>query len=165
MLYSVVMTNTTKTEAAQVATLIRAQLKKAFPGMPFAVRSKNYSGGDSVTVGWTNGPAVDAVQAIAEKFEAGSFDGMTDSYTYRTDRKGPTTKFVFCERRIDSALAARVVAELRAMFSSEPGEGFETLSYRILRKADLRNGYAGLRSVDGFPGFEVIPAATVSEAA
>lgn len=159
------MTNTTKTEAAQTAQAIRTELKRAFPGMPFSVRSKNYSGGDSVRIEWTNGPDVDSVNAIAARFEAGSFDGMTDSYTYNPDRKGPTTKFVFCERGIAADLRERCVAELRAMFASDPREGFETLAYRILRKADLRNGYAGLRSVDGFPGFEVIPAAAVLEAA
>jgi hypothetical protein len=158
---------TTKTvsEVAQAAKLIRAELAKAFPGTTFAVRSESFSMGNAVRIGWTDGPAFEAVDTIAQRFTSGSFDGMTDCYNYDSNRKGPTAKYVTCTRRTSDDLRATVVADLRAMFAAEPRDGFETLAYRILRRADLRTGYAGVRSVDGFPGFEVIPAATVSEAA
>lgn len=153
------MNNTTMTEAAQTAKAIRGELKTAFPGMKFSVRSETFSGGDAVRIGWTNGPSYEAVDAITDRFTRGTFNGMTDSYEYNRDRQGPTAMFVTCNRRISAELEAKVVADLRATFASEPREGFETLAYRILRKSDLRGGYAGLRDVDGFPGFEVVPAA------
>jgi hypothetical protein len=151
------MENTTKTEAAQTAVAVRAALKVAFPGTKFSVRSENFSGGDAVRIGWTDGPATDAVDAVTGRFASGTFNGMTDSYEYDRDRKGPTAMFVTCTRETSEALRLKCETELRAMFASEPREGFETLAYRILRKADLRTGYAGLRAVDGFPGFEVVP--------
>lgn len=153
-----------KSEVAQAAKLIQSALKVAFPGMRFSVRSKSYSGGNSVTVSWTNGPAVEAVEAIANKFEAGTFDGMTDMYNYNHDRKGPCAKFVFTSRTIDDSLSARVLADLKAKFSDKTPEGeLMNIRYRILRNSDLCGGYAGIRSVDGFPGFAVIPAALASE--
>lgn len=68
--------------AALAAANIRAELKKAFPGVKFSVRSKTFSGGDSVDVSWTDGPTIAQVDKIADKYSAGSFDGMTDCYNY-----------------------------------------------------------------------------------
>ena len=74
-------------EQAQAAKLIRKELKQAFPGIKFTVTSKGYSGGDSVSIGWDNGPTYDAVCKVVRKYEYGSFDGMTDSYNYDNVRK------------------------------------------------------------------------------
>lgn len=63
---------------------IRTELKAAFPGVKFTVRTKSYTGGDSINVGWVDGPLAKDVDAIVNKYKAGSFDGMTDSYTYET---------------------------------------------------------------------------------
>lgn len=87
-----------KTESAQVAALIRAELKKEFPGVKFQVHSKTYSGGDSVTVRYElteTTPTPAQVEKIAFKYQAGHFDGMTDMYEYNSERKGVTAKFVF----------------------------------------------------------------------
>jgi len=158
-----IMNTTTETkmmtESARTAQAVRAALKVTFPGMKFSVRSENFSGGDAVRINWTNGPSLDQVEEIGNRFTSGSFNGMTDSFEYDADRKGPTAKFVTCNRSIDDKLNAKVVEDLRAMFGSEPREGFETLAWRILRKSDLRGGYAGLRACDGFPGFEVVSSA------
>ena len=64
---------------------IRIELKRVFPSVKFAVRTSRYSGGESIRVCWTDGPTSDQVEAIINKYEAGSFDGMTDSYDYRKD--------------------------------------------------------------------------------
>lgn len=149
----------TMTESAQAAKAIRTALKTAFPGMKFSVRSENFSGGDAVRIGWTNGPSYEAVDAIAQRFTRGTFNGMTDSYEYDTERTGPTAMFVTCNRRMDDALTAKVVTDLQAAFVGGAQVDFEMLAYRILRKSDLRAGYAGVRGIDQFPGFEIIPAA------
>lgn len=60
---------------------IRRELKAEFPKTAFRVTS-DYN---SVDVYWTNGPTSDAVKKITGKYEAGHFDGMTDSYTYDQD--------------------------------------------------------------------------------
>jgi len=71
---------------------IRTELKRTFPGVKFSVRSSRYSGGNSVHVEWTNGPKEAAVNDILDKYEAGRFDGMDDSYNYKSG-----TARVWCE--------------------------------------------------------------------
>src|SRR5262245_14811901 len=63
---------------AETAKLIRAQLKTEFPGVKFSVKSKTYSGGASITVGWTDGPTGKAVDEVVQVFSGAGFDGMID---------------------------------------------------------------------------------------
>jgi hypothetical protein len=69
---------TTYLSAAETAKLIRAQLKKTFPGTKFSVRSSTYSMGASVDVTWTDGPADTMVEPICRQFNGSNFDGMID---------------------------------------------------------------------------------------
>jgi len=55
---------------------IRIELKKAFSGIKFSVRS-DYN---SVRINWEDGPTEDKVSAITRKYKAGSFNGMEDMY-------------------------------------------------------------------------------------
>lgn len=64
--------------AADTAKLIRQRLKKAFPGVKFSVRSSTYSGGASIRVSYTDGPALTLVEAVAKSYEGSGFDGMID---------------------------------------------------------------------------------------
>lgn len=63
---------------AETAKLIRTALKEAFPGVKFSVKSKTYSGGASINVGWTDGPTTKQVDGIVKVFEGSYFCGMTD---------------------------------------------------------------------------------------
>lgn len=65
----------TVTETAQ---LIRGVLSKQFPRQQFSVRSKKYSGGASIDIGWTDGERAAVVEAVVKGFEGRSFDGMND---------------------------------------------------------------------------------------
>lgn len=65
-------------DAADVAKLIRKDLKRNFPGVKFSVRTDKYSGGASIHVGWTDGPTSKAVDAVTSGYAGGRFDGMTD---------------------------------------------------------------------------------------
>ena len=56
------MTNKTYLSCAETAKLVRAALKKAFPGVKFSVKSSVYSMGASIRVGWTDGPVTKAVR-------------------------------------------------------------------------------------------------------
>lgn len=91
-----------KTYAATAGINIRIELKAAFPGVKFKVVSENYSMGSSVNVSWVDGPTVDDVKKITNKYEQGSFDGMTDCYDYKdeifTDIFGGA-KYVFENRK------------------------------------------------------------------
>lgn len=83
------MTDTTASDpryitCADTAKLIRAALRKAFPGTKFGVRSHSYSGGASINVDWIDGPTSADVEAIAKQFAGGRFDGSIDmAYSVR----------------------------------------------------------------------------------
>jgi len=66
---------------AETAKLVRAALKKNFPGVKFSVRSSVYSGGASIDVSWVLGPTSKEVDAIACQFESADFDGSIDMET------------------------------------------------------------------------------------
>lgn len=57
---------------------IRAHLKKHFPKVRFSVRTER----GSVRVRWSDGPTDSQVDQVANAFKGGSFDGMTDCYSY-----------------------------------------------------------------------------------
>lgn len=67
---------------ADTAKIVREALKQAFPGVKFTVRSKSYSGGASINLGWTDGPTEYEVSQVAGKFQGASFDGMIDLKSY-----------------------------------------------------------------------------------
>jgi hypothetical protein len=70
--------STTYLSCAETAKLVRAALKKAFPGVKFSVKSHTYSGGASIDVGWTDGPTQKAVEEVTNAYAGGGFDGMID---------------------------------------------------------------------------------------
>lgn len=101
------------TTAALCASAIRAELKKAFPGIRFDVRSKNYSGGNSVNVSWEDGPVKSAIDEIIGKYQYGHFDGSIDLYEYSNSRDDiPQARFVFSKREMSKETEARLVREL-----------------------------------------------------
>ena len=63
---------------AETAKLVRAALKREFPGVKFSVRSDTYSMGASIRVRWTNGPTQSNVQAVTNQYAGGRFDSMID---------------------------------------------------------------------------------------
>lgn len=63
--------------------IIVTALKEAFPAVRFTLRAKSYSGGASITVTWTDGPDIPAVEAVTKRFEAARFDGMRDYKEHR----------------------------------------------------------------------------------
>lgn len=74
------MTTTTMTSpryisAKETAVLVRAALKKAFPGVKFGVTTQHYT---AVNVKWVDGPLTADVEAVAKQYQGGSFDGMID---------------------------------------------------------------------------------------
>ena len=53
----------------EVSRNLKAVLKHEFPGMKFSVTSNSYSGGDSATVKWVDGPTHAAVNEIVDAFQ------------------------------------------------------------------------------------------------
>lgn len=63
---------------AETAKIIRKALKESFPDVKFSIRSRTYSGGASISIGWEDGPNQSQVEAIAAHFEAAYVDGGID---------------------------------------------------------------------------------------
>ncbi len=99
---------------------LRAMLKRAFPATKFSVTTERFSMGNSLTVAWTDGPAGAAVDAIAQQFSAGNFDGYDDCYRYDkspwTDLFG-SAKYVHTYRRNSPAA---VLAACQKVLDTEP---------------------------------------------
>lgn len=108
--------------AKATASILRGILRQQFPATKFSVVTERGSTVSAVRVSWTDGPTVDLVKGITARFEAGHFDGMTDSYDYapaneRTlliDGKAYVagTRYIFEERKISPALANRCIAQI-----------------------------------------------------
>lgn len=95
---------------------IRIELARAFPGVTFSVKTSRFSMGNSINVRWTDGPTSYQVDEIIGRYQAGSFDGMTDSYSYRDDQAFPTAfgeaKYVHSSRDHSDKMLASVIARV-----------------------------------------------------
>lgn len=125
--------------AANAASAIRAELKKKFPNIKFSVRSENYSGGNSVRVGWVDGPSQDEVKSLVSKYQQGHFNGMEDIYEYSNSREDiPQVKYVFANRDMSDEARAAIEASAEEIFGERDPSNNEV--YRIWRKASLPAG-------------------------
>jgi hypothetical protein len=113
---------------AETAALLRGDLKRAFPGVRFSVRSSTYSGGASITVRWSDGPRRAAVEPIAQRYAGASFDGMIDLKSHHDILVNGVPRrtladFVFCERRVtdEEAKTVEAGAMIRARCAIMPG--------------------------------------------
>ncbi len=84
------MAETLYISAVDTAKLVRKDLKAAFPGIKFSVRTDTYSMGASIDIHWQDGPTADEVQKVVARYEGSRFDGMTDykENVYQTDEQG-----------------------------------------------------------------------------
>lgn len=102
---------------------MRIELKAAFPGVKFSIRSERYSGGNSIDVAWTDGPTSRQVDAIIRKYQGGSFDGMTDCYTHDrsvfNDLFG-RAKYVFTRRSYTDSAVKAAIDRVAAQYGAEP---------------------------------------------
>jgi len=112
--------------SAQLTTAaknVRFELKAAFPGVKFSVKTQRYTGGDSLNVAWTDGPTTKQVDAIIQKYQGGSFNGMEDYYEYGNNVFNDIfgdAKYVFANRSYSNALVAECIAKAVAEFGGEP---------------------------------------------
>jgi len=100
---------------------MRIELKAAFPGIKFSVKSRRFSGGDAIDVSWTDGPMAAQVDEIIDRYTAGSFNGMDDSYTYArdawTDAFGDA-KYISSQRKYSAKAVASAIRTVRAKYGA-----------------------------------------------
>lgn len=63
---------------AEMAKILKKELRHNFPDVKFSVKSDSYSGGSSINVEYTDGVAFDKVDSIARNYAGKGFDGMID---------------------------------------------------------------------------------------
>lgn len=105
-------------EHAHAAKLIKAELKAAFPGTKFSVKSDSYSGGDSVRIDYEDGPLYKDVMDRVRKYQYGSFNSMEDIYEMTNGRTDiPQTKYVLVQRSKSDAVTEVLVKEIAATYA------------------------------------------------
>lgn len=70
--------------AKEAAQMMRNALKCAFPAVRFAVRSSRHSGGSSIHITWTNGPAPSRIEAIVQDYTGSEFDSTIEATAHHT---------------------------------------------------------------------------------
>ncbi len=108
------MPRLTTTAAAKA---IRSDLKVAFPGVKFSVRSHSCS----INVTWTNGPTQKQVAEITWKYTNGTFDGMIDCYEYANDGRPGGADYVFCQREYSDEAKATALQCLASYWADWAG--------------------------------------------
>ena len=83
--------------SVDIAKLVRQDLKALYPTIKFSVRKDGY---DSVRIGYTiqniTDPQPREIDEKLGKYEAGCFNGMTDSYDYDPAKRDlPTCRYIF----------------------------------------------------------------------
>ncbi len=106
-------------DATEVAKVARRELKKAFRGTKFYVRTSKYAGGSSIRVRWVDGPTDDEVREIVGFMHGGDFDGMTDSMSYHDsvlfgEKVHFGNSFIFTNREVSVDLFRFAVASVAA---------------------------------------------------
>ncbi len=123
------------------------ELKRAFPGVKFSARTSRYSGGDSMTVRWTDGPTSKQVDEIVDRYQGCDFDGMTDSTSYRQNvwiAAFGDANYVFANREYSDAM----IASCARLAINKWGLKFEGLGLDSLEAvvAAYRNGALRMRA-------------------
>lgn len=134
--------NPTKSCSANCASAIREELKTNFPNVKFSVKSSNFAGGDSVHIGWTEGPTTLEVSAFTSKYQYGRFDGMTDMYEYSNSIENlPQSKYVQTQRAINPETTQIVFNKLRESFTDDTEDHeLQRYTHSILSKQSIPAG-------------------------
>jgi hypothetical protein len=109
-----------KTQSALCASLIKKELKQKFPTIKFSVRSDNYSGGDSVHIGYVDAVPRELVEKEVKKYQYGHFDGMTDMYEYNSEKVDfPQSKYIFVERHVTEEARNKIIDQIKKYYGVE----------------------------------------------
>lgn len=128
-----------KTTVAKAAKAIKAELKKAYPGVKFSVTSENFSMGNAVRIYYTDGPISSNIQKLVSKYQYGSFNGMEDIYEYDNVNKDISqAKYVTTERRMSESTKAIIIESLTKKYGTFELNSFNAntgeLGHYVVRK-------------------------------
>lgn len=115
------ITSNSDKEIRIVGKNIRAELKKHFPKTKFSVRKQYYS---TYHVSWTDGPTVEEVESIINKYETSRFDSYTDYHYSETSPFNVVyggADYVFTHRDYSDEIIALAIKSLIDKY----GESYE----------------------------------------
>ena len=130
---------------ASAAKAIRDEAKRR--GIKASVRSRSFSMGNAVDVEVEDLPAViaEAFEKFCAQFQYGSFDGMTDFYSYDNRREDlPQVKYVHLRNSMSQKMREEIYAFIRVEFA-----GGENLPARYLDASSTYCVFHG-QNVDQF---------------
>lgn len=107
-----------------VAINVRRQLKAAFPGTKFSVKSTY----DSLSVTWTDGPTTAQVKAITMPYKAGYYDGGEDMYQFE---RSPWSSVFGSVKYIDNTRKHSVEAMTAAVQNAHKSGGFPLAEVKV----------------------------------
>lgn len=109
--------------ATDTAKLVRAALKAAFPRARFSVRTLSSRGGAAINVSWMDGPAYDAVAAVARDYEGASFDARIDLKSHHA--------------RVIGGELVQLMADCVLLHRSFSGEALRAAAVEVARRYDV----------------------------
>jgi len=144
--------NPTVSTHANTAKAIREELKNAFPYCKFSVTSDSFSGGDAVRISWVNGPAVNNVDNIVNKYQYGHFNGMEDIYEYsNTIENLPQVKYITTSRTISEDLTNRLEIDFKNFYNNEDANDFDHWSVKnVVRRMLYKNEIVNAGNIKGW---------------
>ncbi len=95
------------------AKLIREMLKQKFSGVDFRVKTSRYSMGESIHVYWMDGPALDKVEPLLQKYEDLNIDPSSGEILCGGN------SHVFAERTILPETQKKIDASVRAKYGQD----------------------------------------------
>lgn len=112
---------------------IKIELGLAFPGVKFSIKSRRFSMGDAIDVSWIDGPTGAQVDEIIDRYSAGSFNGMDDSYTYSRDfwiKAFGDAKYVHSRRDMSDEAISRAIRLVASKYQLPAGVVVSVEAYR-----------------------------------
>lgn len=107
---------------AETAKLVRAAVKRAFPGIKFSVQSETYSMGAAVNVSWNDGPSKADVRAVTQPYAGGTFNSAQDLMGYHDSWLLPDGAVSIDPALISTAERVRFTADFVSLHRSNISE-------------------------------------------
>ena len=124
---------------------LKKELSLAWPSVKFSVRYKSFSGGDDISVHWTDGPSPKQVEELSNKYVSGTFDAMTDCAGYDASAFGEAvsivlgrSRFVNVSRKTSETLVQKAIDRVLTKYNGPRSQATDVTVERFNRD-DLYN--------------------------
>ena len=124
----------------EVSRNLRSVLKHEFSGVKFSVTSDSYSGGDSATVRWVDGPSKNKVEPIVDAFQTERHNVYEDYWSSETTATSVVCggfSFTHAYREYEPSTRKYAVDFFRNHFKDEPDGMSETRALTLLARTSF----------------------------